>query len=74
MNSLLLFVADLLILAIASPRTKLPNSGKKRPSSRMARVQNFCLARGHPDPFLSGRMTLRGVSYRNLFSRTGEGG
>ena len=28
-----------LILAIASPRTKLPNSGKKRPSRRMTRVQ-----------------------------------
>ena len=29
-----------LILAIASPRTKLPNSGEKRPSWRMTRVQN----------------------------------
>jgi hypothetical protein len=28
-----------LILAIASPRTKLPNSGEKRPSRRMTRVQ-----------------------------------
>jgi hypothetical protein len=28
-----------LILAIASPRTKLPNSGRKRPSRRMSRVQ-----------------------------------
>ena len=28
-----------LILAIASPRTKLPNSGRKRPSRRMTRVQ-----------------------------------
>ena len=28
-----------LILAIASPRTKLPNSGQKRPSRRMTRVQ-----------------------------------
>jgi hypothetical protein len=26
-------------LAIASPRTKLPNSGQKRPSRRMTRVQ-----------------------------------
>jgi hypothetical protein len=29
-----------LIFAIASPRTKLPNSGQKRPSRRMTRVQN----------------------------------
>ena len=28
-----------LILAIASPRTKLPNSGRKRPSRRRSRVQ-----------------------------------
>ena len=28
-----------LIFAIASPRTKLPNSGQKRPSRRMTRVQ-----------------------------------
>ena len=28
-----------LILAIASPRTKLPNSGRKRPSRRTSRVQ-----------------------------------
>src|SRR5271156_5042209 len=28
-----------LILAIASPRTKLPNSGRKRPSRRASRVQ-----------------------------------
>src|ERR1700722_6850520 len=28
-----------LILAIASPRTKLPNSGQKRPSRRMTSVQ-----------------------------------
>jgi hypothetical protein len=28
-----------LILPIASPRTKLPNSGQKRPSRRMTRVQ-----------------------------------
>jgi hypothetical protein len=30
---------DSLIFAIASPRTKLPNSGQKRPSRRMTRVQ-----------------------------------
>jgi hypothetical protein len=28
-----------LILAIASPRTKVPNSGQERPSRRMTRVQ-----------------------------------
>ena len=32
-----------LILAIASPRAKLPNSGQKRPSRRMTRVQKRCL-------------------------------
>src|SRR5271156_4211953 len=33
-----------LILAIASPRTKLPNSGRKRPSRRASRVPKRFLA------------------------------
>jgi hypothetical protein len=33
-----------LIFSIASPRTKLPNSGQKRPRRRMTRVRKRCLA------------------------------
>src|SRR5580692_4089918 len=33
-----------LIFSIASLRTKLPNSGQKRPPRRMTRVQKRCLA------------------------------
>src|ERR1700677_2746486 len=33
-----------LILSIASPRTRLPNSGQKRPPRRMTGVQKRCLA------------------------------
>jgi hypothetical protein len=37
------FRRNSLILTIASPRTKLPNSGQKRQPRRMTRVQKRCL-------------------------------